>query len=144
MDSKLKNASAGRRGRVDLACSVFNSKLIVTGGGEIYQSPSDTTVILDLSGGPGTYWVEGGRLHSARYGHAMMKLELASQERLLVIDGSEWNSCDDHHVCVGNTDIVEVWNEESRSWEEERLLEGRKYMGAVAGTRGSVCLVWTK
>ena len=126
----------GGGGRVDHACGVFNSKLIVTGGGESRSEPSDTTLVLDLTGGPGTNWVEGGRLHSARYGHAMVTMGLAGQEKLFVIGGSEGGQ-------MGDIDRVEVWQEETRSWEEEeeRLPEGRHFMGAVAVTRALVCPV---
>ena len=82
--------------------------------------------------------MEGGRLHPARSRHG--EAGTCRQGEAL---GHGWNSCDDQHVCVGNIDTVEVWQEESRSGEEaeERLLEGQKYLGAVAGTRASVCLV---
>ena len=90
----------GFGGRTDHACAVLNSKLFVTGGwtggrwdelDEEYRDHTlaDITLILDLTGGPGTRWVEGARLHSARYGHVMVTMGLAGQERLFVIGGSE-------------------------------------------------------
>ena len=144
-EGKWPQLGGGRRS--SHACAVLDSKLFVTGGwtgsgwdeeSEEYRdyTLADITLILDLTGGPGTNWVESGRLHMARYGHVMVTMGLAGQERLFVMGGSQAHR-------TGLIDSVEIWQEETMSWEEEeeRLPEGRNFMGAVAVTRAAVCPV---
>ena len=130
-EEESKWPQLGGKGRVRHGCSVLGSQLIVAGGLGWDFGAQSSTASLDLASGPGGVWLEGGRMSSPRWGHAMVTVGAAGRERLYALGG--WN---DGRVL--NT--VERWEEGGRRWEveEERLPEGRRGMGAVAMTE-DVC-----
>lgn len=121
----------GGKGRAGHGCSLLGSQLVVAGGWDSDRNVLSTTDTLDLASGPKAVWLEGGRLNTPRYRLAMVTVGAAGRERLYAL-GGRYNR--------KNLDTVERWEEGARRWqvEEERLLEGRSDMGAVAVTE-EVC-----
>ena len=123
----------GAKGRRYHGCSLLGSQLIVAGGVDRDHNVLSTTVSLDLASGPGNAWLEGGRMKTPRWRHAMVTVGAAGRERIYVLSGSAGRR--------SYLDTVERREEGGRRWEEEeeRLPEGRGFMGAVAVTE-DVCI----
>ena len=132
-EAESKWPQLGERGRRYQGCSLLSSLLVVAGGVDNENTVLDTTVTLDLALGRGAVWVEGGRMKTPRYDHAMVTVGAAGKQRIFVLGGGDG--------MYRPLDSVERWREDGRSWEEEeeRLPEKKMKMGAVAVTEEMVC-----
>ena len=132
-EEESKWPQLGGKGRVRHGCSVLGSQLIVAGGADSDDTLLLSTASLELGSGPGAAWLEGGRMKTPRWRHAMVTVGAAGRERIYVLSGSAGRR--------SYLDTVERREEGGRRWEEEeeRLPEGRGFMGAVAVTE-DVCI----
>jgi len=134
--------------RSQQGCAVINNHLVVAGGNQqthvckesgypcgYVSYVLDSTFSLDLSLGPAATWMEGGSLGATRNTHSMVTVMAGGKEKLYALGGRNDDRDNDY------LDSVEVWREETRTWElvEERLPEGRQRMGAVAVAKAAVC-----
>jgi hypothetical protein len=133
-EEEAKWPQLGGKGRYWHGCSLLGSRLIVAGGEDSDFTDLSSSASLELGSGVREAWLEGGSMKTPRYGLALVTVGQAGGERLYALGGREmWG--------VGRSlDTVERWEEGGRGWqeEEERLPEGRRYMGAVAVTE-EVC-----
>ena len=97
-----------KQGRADMACAIFNSKVIITGGRDSDGISKTSTEILDLSTGNMT-WKSGGDMTASRYRHGMGIITWKGKPTLVAFGGR-----------VGNQKTywssVEAWDDSKGIW----------------------------